>query len=978
MTDHTAPRRRGERRGRLPGPVRRLFRQPLRVGAVGLLALTALAASGVQSAAAIALQSTLDENWRGLYDILVTPAGAMHPVDGMLPPNGLASGEEGLSLDDLAHVRGVDGVQIAAPVGEIVVPGLRFSSPQVVIPPRFVGGSGEAPQAFRVTATYTTNDGLGDRMVARLEFTIIVDETSGSRADECTPTALTFSGRNGEYLADPSLYPHLVGGSCMVSQVGDGVTMLHDSGYMAWATDPAGALTFNLPSAPQTMTRITLIDPVAERALLGDAGAFLDPLVGVKPSGELTTDDVTEWAQAQATPDDFVRRIRDDAAARAEASAPDEAWLAEVRALYAAHGDDYDTWVAQEQARLAYQPAIPLLATAESAAQLSVKLDVTALGAASVAAGVAGSAGLGEYVLPTATAGVAAGSTVTDVSDLLNPFAARAPGVVWPGADLGIADQAPDWTTLDIGRLFAPGAAVFRERGGDGISLGANGFTAPQREWSDVVGASASQLLAADPAVVGAESAYAGLRDQWQGAMDGSSITAVPVGAFDPDTLDLDAEAANYVPLGAYAPVGSTLADGPHAGARVQPSLSGLGLVSPRTVAIGSIESAPIWGAETPIGAIRVRVGGIDGYGPDAQRRVIEVAQAIEDLGFAASIVAGSSPVDAGVHVDGYAFGTTDPDGSQSVGELGTITQRWSELGAAARVELSVSAATLSILGIALAAGVLLLGAVQLAGVPARRRQAVVMREVGFTRVRIARWFALEELPGLAIVAAVGAAAWWISGGTGITAIAGASAAGATLVVAVGAVIASSRVMGPRMPRDVRSRRLGARSVAAFGSRQALVHPLSSVIHVVAIAIVGVAAAALASAVLAGRDAAGQSSLALLVTGRQLLPQLALGSAGAAGGILLAVLTRRIGLADRADQWSALRAAGWTRRQLALAQRTEGVAIGVPGLLVSAAAVWLGAARVGLGHPILLTAIAVLGGLVTVGFAFSTRREGTS
>ncbi|MEZ3159344.1 hypothetical protein AB1K54_02225 [Microbacterium sp. BWT-B31] len=965
----------------LPGPFARLWRQPLRVGALGLLAVTALAASGVQSAAAAALQSTLDDNWRGLYDIVVTADGGVGAVDGMLPPNTLARSSEGLSLDDLAEVRAVTGVEVAAPVGEVVVPGLRYSTPTIAMPRGFIPRAAEVPQAYRITATYMTNDGLGDRAVAQGEMTVVIDDAPHRATDgECTPGATSYPGRNGDYLADPALYPSLATMTCHVWRAD--ATVLYGSGISGIMGDEGMPLLFDLPAAPQAMTRITLVDPVAEKALLGEEGSFLDPLIAVHPSGELESADVDAWAQKQPSSDEFARRLVRAAAEARAAGVPhwSHEQLADLRALYAANGDDFDAWTAANETVSARIPdrAVPLLATTAAAAQLSVKIDVAALGDAPPLSADAReeAAATSGYALPAEAVGTPIGSAVADVSDLLNPFAARAPGVAWPGADLSITDAVPNWTSLEISRLLAPTAGAFDATAG--LTLDERGFVAPERsiaslDWD----APAGTLLAASPQKVGTESAYTGLTDLWRrDNTDSRSIMAVPVGSFDPDALGIDTDAADFVPLGAYAPVGTTIADGPNAGKTMGSSLSGLGLVSPRTVAIGSFESAAIWGAERPISAIRVRVGGIEGYTPAAQEKVIQVAQAIQGLGLDASIVAGSSPTDADVQVGGYAFGTSDPDGAQTVGDLGAVTQRWSELGAAARVELSVSTATFAIFGIALAAAVLLLGAVQIAGVPARRSQAAVMGELGFTRSRIAQWFALEEVPGLVIVALVAAAAWAISRGTGIAAFAGLAAGGAVLVFSVGAVVAASQSRRSRMPRLAASRRFGARTVAAFGARQAVAHPLSAVVHLLAIAIVGITGAAFVSVVLTAQGEAGQSGLAFLTLGRLFVPQVLLGAAGIAAGVLLALLTRRIDLASRTDQWATLRACGWTSGQLARAQRVEGLVVAVPATVVAASAAWIGAQALELGSPVALTVAAGLAAIVTSLFVFSTRRKG--
>lgn len=963
------------RRRGLPGPFVRLWRQPLRVGAIVLLAVTALAASGIQSAAAMALRATLDENWRGAYDILVTAPDGMQPIGGMLPPNTLASGQ-GLSIAQLQAVRKLDGIEVAAPIGEILVPGLMFGQPQVMIPVGTIERVDATPQAFRLTMTYTSNDGLGERLVERRQLPLIIDETpaamTSAELEVCIAGESLFGGRNDDYLVDAASYPALKSALCRPSWR-QGANANFQLGAGQWAGSNANPgedfIALSLPSTPQTITRITLVDPEAERLLLGAMGAFLDPLVAANASPSTDVAAMTTWANDDGS--QFGNQFDDLMAYRAGLDA--DAWppdaMVELRQLFRDNDDDFDEMIAEGAADERF---VPLLAAENPIADLSLKIEVEAFGDAVL---------VNEYnvdrwsappALVEGNVGESLGSVVGDVSQLLNPFAATTRPLVWPGVDLAFADRA---ITPTLGAIFAVGGVAAQPfAGGSSIALDAAGYAMPIRGDRSVE--SGLELMPSGTEI-GAEAAYAVPDLKWSNR-SGMPPLSVPVGTFDATTMRIDESAADYVPLGAYAPVSSTLTSGEHAGSTMRPSLSGLGLVSPRTVAIGSIYSSPLWDDQTPISAIRVRVAGIDAYTPQNQRRVIEVTQAIEELGLAVSIVAGSSPSDVDVQVDGYAFGTTDPSGTQTVGALGTVTQRWSELGAASRVSLSVSTATVTILGIALAAGILLLGAVQLAGIPGRREQSVVMREVGFTRARIARWFAAEEAPGLIIVVLVGVVTVVVSGGTGIATFAALVATGAIAVTAVASVIAGSRARIAPKPRDARSRRLGSRSVPAFGARQAIVHPFTTVVHVLAIAIVGLSAAALTAAMLAGRDEAGASSLALLAIGQQLWPQIVLGLAGIVGGILLARLTRRLDLARRAEQWATLRAAGWTSGQLATAQRIEGITVVIPGLALTAGLTWLGVQQLTLAPGWLYIAVGTAAGLVTGIIAFSTRRKGTT
>ena len=133
----------------VPGAARRLWRDRQRVVALGLLALTAVAASGLQSTSAAVLQQTLDENWRGSYDILVTQQGKDPVTAGMLHSDALVDATSGrLSRDDLELIRSLPGVEVAAPIAEVTfTPADLIGGPVVWLPHRnsevpMPGGSG--------------------------------------------------------------------------------------------------------------------------------------------------------------------------------------------------------------------------------------------------------------------------------------------------------------------------------------------------------------------------------------------------------------------------------------------------------------------------------------------------------------------------------------------------------------------------------------------------------------------------------------------------------------------------------------------------------------------------------------------------------------------------------------------------------------------------------------------------------------------
>lgn len=924
-------------RDQVPGPLRRLARERSRLVAVGLLAATALASSGLQAGAIAALRSTLDANWRGAYDILVTSADADPPVDGMLPPNALGSAG-GLSLEDVEVVRGVAGVEVAAPIGEIAVPSLQFVHPTVVIPVE-AAGIDESARAFRITVEYTTDDGLGERIVARQVFEIVAEGSlppaSTERVPGCTSEG---SGFNDLTITDAEMYPALDDWICQPHESTNGVYQSFGSnGWGSSGEEASGVLEFGIDRAPQMVTRIVLVDPVAERALLGDRAAFLDPLIALAPSPTTGPQEITEWARQDGGT--FGQAFLDlQARASSMGGYPPDV-LDDLRRLYAANGKDWDA----EFAAGFGTSYMPLVVAESTPASLSARVTFEDFGAVTrtpVDPETGFTTGF-PYDFPEALTsgapGEPVGTTVADLSSLLNPFVDRQPKIAWPGADDTVVDTMPIFTSLSVPASARVTTAPFTVTE-EGILLSVEGYRPPAYS-APGSGMPDYFSLSGNPENPGVESAYGGFAASRTVTSGGTGV--VPIGSFTTEGMADGEDAANFVPLGAYQELGATLIDGEHAGSTLEPSVTGLGLVSPRTVAIGSLASVSEWYDHAPVSAVRVCVAGIGGYSTPAQERVVAVAQAIEQLGFRATIVAGSSPSPQQVRVLDYAFGTADGD-AQTVGELGTIEQSWSELGAAARAELSLSAATLAGLAIALAAAVVLLGAVQLAGIPGRRVQASTLRELGFRRGRIARWYLAEELPALVGLGAVAASAVVLSGGSTLSVQTVGVAGSAALGLSVLAVVLGSRPARLPRVRRRRSNRRGVPSVVTFGARQVVLHPLGSALHFAGLLLVGLAGGALAAGLLRGREESGRSVLARLLSDTLLVPQLALGAVGVAAGIALVVLVRRIDLRRRATQWQTLHAAGWTSGQITLAQRVEGLLVVVPGVLLAIAAAWFG------------------------------------
>lgn len=917
-----------------PGPVRRMMRSRARIVAVALLALVSLTAAGINATAAERLQALLDDNWRGAYDILVT--GGESEVAGLLAPNSVSSSVDGLTLDDVAAIRKIGGVEVAAPIGEVIIPMLSTSHPQFTLPKGHVGAN-ETPQAFRVTVTYLTDDGLGERLVSTEIFEVVVDE-----AEREVPE-LTGCNING-FDVTPEEYP-MIARRCSGSHHDYPISYPTAGGWGADGQSEGDSWIFSLGNALMSTTRVTLVDPAAERALLGEAGEFLRPLEELSVDGVAELDAMLAWTEESPGrfADDFLR-MRTELKEVMGGTPPAE--LEEWKRLHEANGAVY------EEQQYAEPPYVPILARATAPAPLTLRIDVESFGDAPAEES---DFGLTRYTLPeqltSGAEGIAVGSTTVDASVLLNPFSTDAVLAPWPETSAeGLAGN-PLSGVLSIfitGTAEPPHTEIVSDNA-DGVEIGlvADKYLYPLYSSSGPGGAAIG--LSDSGTRAGIESVFAG--NVAATARETSAQGAV-VGGFTLEGINGIQSGLAHVPLGAYEPVGSTLIAGSSDAAteaiEMRPSVSGLGLVSPETVAIASLESATVWGQKAPVNAVRVRVGDVAGFSTDAVANIASVAGAIEQLGFTATVVAGSSPTDVTVHVDGYAFGVTSPDEEQTVGLLGAVTQRWSELGAAARADLAVSTSSMGVLAVALGASALLLAAVQLASVPGRRAQAAVMRNIGWPRQRIVRWMAAEELVALIVVVLAGLGALALAGSRSTVGLAVGASVAALVVTSALAVGLGARpaANGIRPLRRSRRRHRNVEAAAwvvsplRFAVRQLGVHRINVIVQLLATVVVGVAASAVTVTVLEGRAAAGGSALGVFAVDQALWAQLGLALVALVAGVVLAVIARRIDLGRRQDQWATMRAMGWSTGQVRSVQITEGLIIGIPAIAIAGALAW--------------------------------------
>jgi hypothetical protein len=241
-----------------------------------------------------------------------------------------------------------------------------------------------------------------------------------------------------------------------------------------------------------------------------------------------------------------------------------------------------------------------------------------------------------------------------------------------------------------------------------------------------------------------------------------------------------------------------------------------------------------------------------------------------------------------------------------------------------------------------------------------------VLRELGWRRRRIVGWFLSVDAVALLLLAVVGACA--------VTLATVPVVAGVCLGVSLALVVATSLVAGIAGAASAhrgRGRARGAERPAritgpiSFGARLARTGPAHSISLALAVLLITVSIALAAAVFVQGRQLAGPTLLGAVASARGWLPQGVLAAASLAAGISLAVLSRRMGLERRREQWRAIRAMGWSTAEVTRAQAAELAFSAVPGALAGVALAFGIAVQVpGILVPVLVSS--ALGGALAV------------
>lgn len=685
----------------IPSGWARWWRRPSEVVVSALLAGVLVIAPSLLSFGVAAVQSAVNANWRGSYDIVAVADGsAVTAKDAggatLLDPGyALVSGTPipQAAIQAASELPGVDWV---APIGLL---GRAAAWPQQVVLQIPASVLRQDPHlALRVYLSYTTDDGLGSRgMKPSLPINFLFD---ASAWDGHTPVRFTSN-----------------------APVPDGSQGISVTSYAAGAGFTSGDYVYlECGIAPKVPQSIVAVDPAAEAKLL--RGTARQPLKQLETADEALRQASQRLGRTPTTDD--------SSAAQAMAPTPGVA-----SSLTGSFG---------RQAALA-----PMLEADDFVpAPLSMTARLTSLDMAKAPTGQ----GLTQLLRAWRAPESPIGTVRADAASQLQPFTTASIHATWPdttwdaqSAAAGtLAAGASDQATGAGGLALAPAAAPADDRTDPAYRL------QPQGPIDSGLGCIPSECRPTNP---GWTQTYrsttpSSLKLGVTGGAGGGA--PVRVGSFTNASFGVSNPAS---PPGAYAgtPVTVTVpAAGSKvkAGAKLLPSLTGLGIVSPTVTGITTLAGAQALGVKDPFTAVRVRVSNVGDYGPKAVARIENVASELQKLGLHTYIVAGSSPGKVSIHVTDYVFGS--PTGPQHIGDLGWVTTSMTRFKVAQSAVSALQGLGTTTANVTVAVGIVAVPVLSLIGLPRNRAADRVLRRNGFSRRRRRRWFFSQGLPTTLVV----------------------------------------------------------------------------------------------------------------------------------------------------------------------------------------------------------------------------------
>ncbi|WP_024366360.1 ABC transporter permease [Arthrobacter sp. TB 26] len=888
----------------------------------------------VQGQSQAALNRTVDQNSRGLYDVLVQAKADDN--GGLMQPD-IATGQGGISFEQLDALRKLSGTSVAAPISLVSRVTQNLESPRLDATDYLGYNAGLAGTAGDPSATDPSKWPAAESVLSDTpkKYRLTASAVSSDGQSDQTLFKTTAEGSLGK----AKLIEEQVAGGKNVRIAGPaGETGIKFPAPAGGSEHTLFNLSVSLPFAPQVTESVVAVDPVSERALLGSAGDFLAPLEKAPPADARNAGAIGRHFESLFTTGIGMDELKEG---------PD--FLGVKLKYWAPLMSQYQQ--AKRNGQLTDDSqAIPLIVRSGTSLDLKYSVKIEEIDAA------------GNVTKDVGTA------TRSLDKDYL-PFVSKSPfALAWPGSK-DLSQLLGDTGTFSQG-LYNPAtwstdfASAPKYKDGETAGNGAVDKSATPGDWVTV---NRLPEKAADGSAVDQtqrkpvdERAY---REGLETGKKPATPLAMVYGTFDAGKVQAAAGDVNRLPLGGYDPTPFTLtkdASGKDASnTELKPSLSATGLASQSAGAITDYYGlAAARGYEdnaAVIDAVRVRAK-VPGSWKEAQPEVEKLANEIRDMGLQATVVAGSAREDASIFVPGYS---KDDAGKES--PLGTVQQSWVRQNAADAVSGSLTSTNLTLLFLTLCGAALLTGASTVSYVRKRRSEAGTLRAMGWTQRRIRSWVLAEFGVGAALLALAGIILSLVSWNPA-TAIVSAS----VLVLYVGAAFFAAQQLRHREVVDQEpqhdERLIAVDSPLTFANRQLSTNKFNTISLAVAVGVFAAAVGGMVALLIDIPRAAGASALSGLAATSIALPSVILGLSGVAVGLLLTMVTGRFELQAKRQYLGTLQAMGWNPDMLGQVRFFENAMVGTVALPLGV----LGALGVGLLLAPYAALWAAIAGLVAV------------
>lgn len=857
----------------------------------------------VQGQSQAALSRTVDQNSRGLYDVLVQAKAKDN--GGLMQPD-IATGQGGISFEQLDSIRKLSGTSVAAPISLVSRVTQNLESPRLDATDYLGFNAGLAGTSGDPTATDPSKWPAAESVLS----------------DTPKKYRLTASAVSSDGHSDQTLFKTTAEGSLgkakLVEEQVDGGKNVRIQGPAGETgikfPTPAGGsehnlfnLSVSLPMAPQVTESVVAVDPVSERALLGTAGDFLSPLEKAPPADARNAGAIGRHFESLFTNGISMDELKEG---------PDflgvklKYWAPLMTQYQQAKRDGQLTDDSQ---------AIPLIVRSGTALDLKYSVKI-------------------EEIDDSGNVTKDVGTVTRSLDKDYLPFVSKSPfALAWPGSK-DLSQLMGDTGSFSQG-LYNPAtwttnfAAAPTYKDGETAANGAVDKSATPGDWVTVN--RLPDKAANGEAVDQTQREPVDERSYRQNLETGKKLAtplAMVYGTFDAANVKEAAGDVNRLPLGGYDPAPFTLtkdASGKDVNTELKPSLSATGLVSQSAGAITDyygLAAARGYDANANvIDAVRVRAK-VPGSWKQAQPEVEKLANEIRDMGLQATVVAGSAREDASIAVPGYS---KDDAGKES--PLGTVQQSWVRQDAADAVSGSLTATNLTLLFLTLCGAALLTGASTVSYIRKRRSEAGTLRAMGWTQRKIRSWVLAEFGVGAALLAVVGVVLSLISWSTA-TAVVSAS----VLVLYAGAAFVAAQQLRHRDVVDQEpqhdERLIAVDSPLTFANRQLSTNKFNTISLAVAVGVFAAAVGGLVALLIDIPRAAGASALSGLAAASIALPSIILGVSGVAVGLLLTMVTGRFELQAKRQYLGTLRAMGWNPDMLGQVRFFENAMVGTVAL----------------------------------------------